>query len=121
MLVRRERLRLPGSWVNPRSADENGNVTVEPRYRAIACFRNGLAWVPVDASKAWCPIDYAEHIRDDITCTTSKIATSRYGGGRPEQMSDDAYESGVLWMRAEFDYALGVREHPPRIFPRNSF
>lgn len=33
----------------------------------------------------------------------------------PEKMSEDPYESGVLWMRANLDYGLGLRDQPPQI------
>jgi hypothetical protein len=95
-------------------ADANGKTIIEPRYRAISCFENGLAWVPVDEKKAWCAIDRYERTRKNIQCVTNWIANRVFDAG-PEKLSDDYYESGVLWMRANLEYGLGLRKKPPRI------
>jgi hypothetical protein len=95
-------------------ADIEGRFLIEPKYRAISCFEGGLAWVPVDDRMKWCPIDRNEKIREVVKCVTNWKATRIFDVG-PEQMSDDPYESGVLWMRANFNYGLGLRDQPPRI------
>lgn len=95
-------------------ADAEGKTIVEPRYRAMSCFENGLAWVPVDEKKAWCAIDRYQRIRENVQCVTNWIANRVFDAG-PEKMSDDYYESGVLWMRANLEYGLGLRKSPPRI------
>ena len=95
-------------------AAADGRTLIEPKYRAISCFEGGLSWVPFDDRKAWCPIDRNEEIRDGVACVTNWMA-SRVADAGPEKMSDDPYESGVLWMRANLDYGLGLRKNPPRI------
>jgi hypothetical protein len=95
-------------------ADADGKTIIEPRYRAISCFENGLAWVPVDEKKAWCAIDRYQRVRENVQCVTNWIANRVFDAG-PEKMSDDYYESGVLWMRANLEYGLGLRKKPPRI------
>lgn len=94
-------------------ADVDGRILIEPKYRAITCFEAGLAWVPFDDRKQWCPIDRNEQIRADIPCETNLWRMGRTHSVR-ERMSDDPYESSVLWMRANHDYGLGVRQEPPR-------
>lgn len=95
-------------------ADLEGRVLVAPKYRAISCFENGLAWVPLDDRKMWCPIDRHERVREGVACVTNWKATRIFDAG-PEKMSEDPYESGVLWMRAQLDYGQGRRDRPPRI------
>jgi hypothetical protein len=95
-------------------ADANGRTIVEPKYRAISCYENGLAWVPFDEKKAWCAIDRSQHVRQNVRCVENWMASHIFDAG-PEKMSDDNYESGVLWMRANLDYGIGLREEPPRI------
>lgn len=94
-------------------ADVEGRTLVQPNYRAISCFKGGLAWVPFDDRKKWCPIDKNENIREGLPCVTSWM-DERMADAATEKMSDDPYESGVLWMRANLDYGLGVRDQPPR-------
>lgn len=95
-------------------ADIDGRVIMAPKYRAISCFEGGLVWVPFDDRKQWCPIDRHEKVREGVTCVTNFMAT-RIADAGPEKMAEDPYESGVLWMRANLDYGLGVRDNAPRI------
>ena len=37
--------------------DAAGRAIIEPRYRAILCFRGGVAWVPDDDKRQWCPAE----------------------------------------------------------------
>lgn len=99
-------------------ADRDGRILIEPKYRAISCFRGGLAWVPFDDRKEWCAIDRNERRRETMACVKNWIAMQIFDAG-PEKMSDDPYESGVLWMRAELDYGLGVRDQRPRTVATN--
>jgi hypothetical protein len=95
-------------------ADIEGRVLIAPKYRAISCFEGGLVWVPFDDRKQWCPIDRHEKVRAGVACVTNYMATRIFDAG-PEKMSEDPYESGVLWMRANLDYGLGLRDDAPRI------
>ncbi|ANM11271.1 hypothetical protein AMK06_CH02932 [Rhizobium sp. N541] len=92
--------------------DAAGNIVVEPKYRAITCFQNGLAWVPLDERREWCAIDRNERTRESVACVKN-WPDSNTADARTETMSDDPYESGVLWMRAELEYGLDLREKPP--------
>ncbi|ANL66450.1 hypothetical protein AMC82_CH02818 [Rhizobium phaseoli] len=92
--------------------DAAGNIVVEAKYRAISCFRDGLAWVPFDERREWCAIDRNERKRESVACVKN-WADSNTADARTETMSDDPYESGVLWMRAELEYGLNLRDKPP--------
>jgi len=94
-------------------ADAAGNIVVESKYRAISCFRDGLAWVPFDERREWCAIDRNERRRENVACVKNWV-DSNVADARSETMSDDPYESGVLWMQAELEYGLDLREKPPR-------
>ncbi|MDC7741669.1 WG repeat-containing protein [Rhizobium binxianense] len=93
-------------------ADAAGNIVIEPKYRAISCFRDGLAWVPFDEQREWCAIDRNERKRENVACVKN-WPDGNVADARTETMSDDPYESGVLWLRAELDYGLDLREKPP--------
>jgi hypothetical protein len=71
-----------------RIADADGQTLIEPKYRAISCFEGGLAWVPLDDRKAWCPIDRKGKVRESVGCVTNYMATRIFDAG-PEKMSDD--------------------------------
>ncbi|MCL2029515.1 MAG: WG repeat-containing protein [Deltaproteobacteria bacterium] len=94
--------------------DKNNNVIIKPLYRAIHCFQKGVAWVPNDAKRQWCPVDPNGIFQDYPKCVTSRypyIQTHSY----PEEFSDDSYESSVLWSRAFLEFGAGLRKKPPRM------
>ncbi|MDR1110116.1 MAG: WG repeat-containing protein [Deltaproteobacteria bacterium] len=95
-------------------ADENDIVVVKPQHRAIHCFQNGVAWVPNEARRQWCPIDSKGIPQDYPKCVTSRypyVQTHHY----PEQLADDPYESSVLWSRAFLEFGAGLRKEPPHM------
>jgi WG containing repeat len=96
--------------------DASGRELIKPNFRAIHCFQNGVAWVPVDAKRQWCPVGPDGVVRTEPACTTSRypyIQTHSY----PEQFSKDPYESSVLWSRAFLDFGAGRRAEPPKMLP----
>ena len=96
--------------------DENGEDFILPQYRAITCFSNGVAWVPDDTKRQWCPLNRHNRIRSAPACMTVM-----YTGWRshhdPEKFDKDPYESSVLWMKALLDYGEGRRDREPRFVP----
>ena len=95
-------------------ADEKNKLIVKPVYRAIHCFHNGVAWVPNDAKRQWCPVDPNGIIQDYPECVASRypyIQTHSY----PEKFVDDPYENSVLWSRAFLEFGAGLRKEPPRM------
>jgi hypothetical protein len=94
-------------------ADPAGREIIKPIHRAIHCFKNGLAWVPDDARRQWCPIDPDGVIGEGSACTPLRypyFQTHAY----PDHFSDDQYENSVLWTRAFLEFGAGLRAMPPR-------
>ena len=95
-------------------ADTAGKIIIKPQYRAIHCFQNGVAWVPNDAKRQWCPIDPNGVLQDYPKCVTSRypyIQTLSI----PKNFSHDPYENSVLWSRAFLEFGLGLRKEHPRM------
>ena len=99
-------------------ADANGAIVIEPSYRAIICFRNGVSWVAVDSKRQWCPINSVGTRAKFPACVSEKYFTKhpyeRSEGTEYEIFSDDPYENSVLWTRAYLEYGAGMRSEPPK-------
>jgi WG containing repeat len=93
--------------------DADGNQVIAPCYRAVDCFKQGVAWVAIDSRRQWCPVDPQGALRDKPECRTSHypyIQTHSY----PEGFAQDPFENSVLWTRAHLEFGAGRREAPPR-------
>ena len=93
--------------------DADGKTIIEPRYRALSCFRQGVSWTAVPDSKEWCPVGPKGERREALPCRETYypvIVTHHY----PESFSADRHESSVLWSRAYLDYRAGTRAEPPK-------
>jgi len=95
-------------------AAADGTVFVPPKYRALRCYANGLAWVADDMRRMWCQIDTQGVIRNPAECSPNFNGRIIFDASF-EKFSDDRYESSVLWERALLDYGRGVRKAPPKI------
>ena len=95
-------------------ADENDKVVIQPLYRAIHCFRNGVAWVPDDAERQWRPIGSDGAVQDYPQGVTSRYPYIQTHSS-PERFADDYYENSVLWSRAFLEFGAGLRKEPPRM------
>jgi len=96
--------------------DENGDDLIPPEYRAISCFNNGVAWVPDDRKRKWCPIDPDGQFQTALPCLETYY--SRWVSHHdPEELDEDPYESSVIWMRALLDYGEGRRDQEPQFVP----
>jgi hypothetical protein len=92
--------------------DGDGQTVVEPRYRALSCFRQGVSWTAAPGGKEWCPVGPEGKRREAMPCRETyypMIVTHHY----PEKFSDDRHESSVLWNRAWLDYRAGNRKDAP--------
>ena len=96
--------------------DGNGKTVIEPQFRALSCFKQGVTWVAVPDGKAWCPMGSSGQRRDAMACREEYYPTNR-SHQRPEKFSDAPYESSVLWNRAWLDYQAGTRDKPPEWIP----
>ena len=91
---------------------DNGVTVIEPRYRALSCFFEGVSWAAIPGGYGWCPIGPDGRRRHAIECRETfypTALTEHY----PQRFSSDPYESSVLWNRAWLDYKAGRRK-PPR-------
>ena len=91
---------------------KDGAVIIAPKYRALYCFSQGVAWAATMGGTAWCPVGHDGQIRSKPDCRQSYypyIQTHHY----PEKFSEDPYENSVLWVRAFLDYGRGRRETVP--------
>lgn len=96
--------------------DGNGKAVIEPQFRALSCFGQGVTWAAAPDGKAWCPIGPNGQRRGAMECREKYYPTS-LSHHRPEKFSDDPYESSVLWNRAWLDYQAGKRDKPPKWIP----
>lgn len=93
--------------------DGDGKTVIEPRYRALSCFRQGVTWTAMPGGTAWCPVGPEGKRREAMPCRETyypMIVTHHY----PEKFSDDRHDSSVLWSRAWLDYKAGTRPEPPK-------
>ncbi|RXT46490.1 hypothetical protein B6S44_27215 [Bosea sp. Tri-44] len=96
--------------------DADGRELIKREYRAIHCFRNGVAWVPVDSKRQWCPLGQERTARERPRCTESRYPYLQTHSS-PERFSDDAYENSVQWSRAYLEFGADLRTDPPRMIP----
>ena len=96
--------------------DKAGKVVLRHDYRAIKCFYGEEGMAAIDDLKKWCPINRKGEILGRDRCVTSyyQIEMSHHW---PEKLSDDSYESSVLWNRAYLEYGAGLRAEPPKYMP----
>ncbi len=94
----------------------DGSKLIEQKYRAINCFRNGVAWAAIDAKKMWCAINPDGTMSDSIKCKLTHYPYFQTHS-LPEKFSNDVYESSVLWMRAFLNFGNNKRELPPKWIP----
>jgi len=94
--------------------DPEGNVFIEPKYRALTCYERGIAWGALTNQKLWCPIGI-DGKRTSFPACKRSADVARVVDARPEELSKDSFESGVLWLRGLLDYAQGKRAEPPRL------
>ncbi|PBC11415.1 WG repeat-containing protein [Mesorhizobium sp. WSM3859] len=88
-------------------ATADGTAFVQPKYRALRCYVNGLAWVADDRRRMWCQIDAKGVIRDPARCDPNFNGRMIFDANF-EKFADDPYESSVLWERALLDYGRGT-------------
>jgi hypothetical protein len=86
---------------------------IAPKYRAIICFKNGVASAPIDSRRQWCPLDPDGVERGQPVCTTTNYPEF-WTHSVPEKFADDPFENSVLWSRAYLEFAAGRRDSPPR-------
>lgn len=99
---------------------KSGDTILEPKYRAVSCFFQGIAWVANDEMKHWCPVGPDGKERDFPKCRKYQ-PTLFWSHSRQASMHTDPYESSVLWNRAYRDFGLGVSDQAPKMVPSGQF
>ena len=93
-------------------ADADGTDVIAPRYRALDCFRNGVAWAAIDSRRQWCALDPDGLLRDKPCLTNYYPHIPTHSA--PETFDKEPFENSVLWARAYLAFAAGHRDTPPR-------
>jgi hypothetical protein len=93
--------------------DQAGQTVIEPRFRALSCFRQGVAWAAEPGRNGWCAVGPEGKRRDAMDCRKTFYPYS-LSHHYPEQFDKDPFESSVLWNRAWLDYQAGNRDEPPK-------
>jgi hypothetical protein len=93
--------------------DGDGKTEIEPRFRALSCFENGIIWTAAPKGDAWCPLGPNARRREALPCRKTYYS-AWVSHAYPEKFSDDPYESSVLWVRADLEYKAGLRDKPPQ-------
>jgi hypothetical protein len=96
--------------------DGDGKYVIAPSYRALSCFRNGLAWAPIDDRRQWCPLGPDGALREKPACIPIRYPYFQTHSV-PERFHDDPFENSVLWSRAFLEFVAGQRETPPQWVP----
>jgi hypothetical protein len=94
-------------------ADASGHEIIKPVHRAVHCFKNGVAWVPVDAKRQWCPVDPEGAMSDRPDCIPARYPFSQTHS-YPEHFADDPYENSVRWTQALLEFGAGLRATRPQ-------
>ena len=87
-----------------------------PVYRTVNCFRNGLAWVPIDARREWCAVDRHGKVRKSVPCLPTYYP-SYPAHTSPQEFDKDPFENSVLWARAFLEFSAGLRDDQPVWIP----
>ncbi len=90
-------------------ANADGTDAIAPHYRAIHCFRNGIAWAAIDDRRQWCAVGPDGVVRDTPACQAEyPVAVPSPG------LSDsERFENSVQFTRDFFEYTMGRREKAP--------
>lgn len=90
-----------------------GETVIEPRFRALSCFSQGVSWATAPGEHGWCPIGL-DGRRSEVLACRAIFYLMEWTDSRPEHFSDDPFENSVLWSRAWLDYQAGNREAEPK-------
>ena len=90
-----------------------GPPTIPHGYRALDCFRDGVAWAAIDSRHQWCALGPDGLLRDRPACKTQHYPIT-WTHSVPERFDQDLFEDSVLWSRAYLEYRAGRRASAPR-------
>lgn len=93
--------------------DSEGNTVIEPKYPALSCFRQGVAWVAATNATEWCPVGPDGKRIEAMVCKQEYFPQT-WSHSRPEYLATGTYENSIAWNRAWLDYHAGKRDAPPK-------
>ncbi|PZF75322.1 hypothetical protein DK847_19105 [Aestuariivirga litoralis] len=93
--------------------DQDGQTVIEPRFRALSCFHEGLSWTAQPGDRQWCAVGPDGRRREAMDCRETYYPYD-LSHSYPEKLDDDPFESSILWNRAWLDYLASNRDDPPR-------
>jgi hypothetical protein len=93
--------------------DQTGQTVIEPRFRALSCFKQGVTWAAEPGGSGWCALGPDGKRRDKMNCRKTYYPYS-LSHHYPEPFDEDRFESSVLWNRAMLDYQAGKRDEAPK-------
>lgn len=93
--------------------DQSGRTVIEPRYRALSCFKQGVTWVAEPGVVGWCAVGPDGKRLNAMGCRKTFYPYS-LSHHYPELFNEEPFESSVLWNRASLDYRAGKRNDPPK-------
>ena len=93
--------------------NDKGETVIEPRFRALSCFSQGVSWTTAPGEHGWCPIGL-DGRRSEVLACREIFYLMELSDSDPEHFSHDPFENSVLWSRAWLDYQAGNRETEPK-------
>ena len=95
---------------------DDGDRILPFKYRALTCYKNGMAWAPRDDLQKWCPIDKNGEYLSEDRCKAS-VRFSNVSHHYPKPLAEDRYESSVLWALEYLNFGEGRDSRPPILLP----
>ena len=92
--------------------DKNGRTIIKPKYRAIWCFDDGVAWAAIEDKQKWCALKPSGHRALTIPCKETHYQY-KFTHSRANTKDYREFWGSVRWRRARFDYAIGKRDTDP--------
>jgi hypothetical protein len=82
----------------------DGRTIIEPKYPALSCYRDGVAWAAIADEGHWCPIGPDEERAAKPDCKVMDHATSIPSHHGPQRLDADDFQSSLKWMRQLLAY-----------------
>ena len=89
-----------------------GDVLIEPKYRAINCFSQGFAWAAIEEKQQWCALNHIGVQNKKMRCM-DYVTTVRWSHHGQKSLHSNQYESSVLWNRWYREFGLGLTDTRP--------
>lgn len=95
---------------------QSGEILISFKYPALKCMYGEAAMAAIDELKLWCPVAGNGLTKNKERCTKEHYETLM-SHHWPEKLSEDNYESSVLWNKTYLEYGAGLSAEPPKYMP----